>query len=427
MSYTIIIVLMLLAVCFLIKIPIPLSIFIASLSYLVLTGDDISMIASSVMGSMYGNSSIIAAPLFIFLANIMTSSKVAEYMFTFVKALFGRRRGATAYMNILASLIFAGMSGSALADVCGIGMMEVDEMRRDGYDDGFSCAITAASACVGPIFPPSVQLVIFAMLSGTSVGKLFMGGFIPAILICLSLGAYVAYVSQKRNYPRGRHFTPKELAKFTWKALPALLTPVILLVGIYSGVVTATESGVLASAYAIFAAAVVYKVFTFKDFLKAIKTTVVQGCVVMATLASVYALNLVIVKSGLGTAITQLVLGLTHNKYVFLLAVNVLFLITGMFIPGEIPTYIIIPLLIPVANMLGIDMVHFGVVVTINLIFGLITPPYGMMAFVISGASGESLTNIFKELIPMAIILFIDLLLMIFIPQIVTFLPARMS
>jgi tripartite ATP-independent transporter DctM subunit len=427
MSYAIIIALAILTVCFLIKIPIPLGIFIASLSYLIITGDDISMIASSVMGSMYGNSSIVAAPLFIFLANIMTSTKISEYMYTFVKALFGGRRGATAYMNLLASLIFAGMSGSALSDACGFGMMEVDDMRKDGYDGGFSCALTAASACLGPIFPPSIQMVIFATLSGASIGKLFMGGILPAILITFSLGAYIAYISKKRNYPHGPRFTPKELAKYTWKALPALLTPLILVVGIYSGIVTATESGVLASAYAIFAAAAIYKVFTLKDLVKAIKTTVVQGSVVMATLASVYALNLVIVKSGLGTSITQWVLGLTDNKYIFLLAVNLLFLITGMFIPGEIPTYIIIPLLIPIASQLGIDMIHFGVVVTINLVFGMLTPPYGMLAFVISGASGEPLANVFKELTPMAIILYIDLLLMILIPQIVTLIPSMMG
>ena len=427
MNTAIIISLIILAVCFLIKIPIPISIFAGSLSYILITGDDIGLIASSVMGSMYGNSSIVAIPLFIFLANIMTSSKVAEYMFTFVKALFGKKRGATAYMNILASLVFAGMSGSALADVCGIGMMEVDEMRKDGYDSPFSCAITAATAVVGPIFPPSVQLVIFAMLSGASVGALFMGGVLPAVMICFALAVYVAIVSKKRDYPRGPGFTFKQLMAYTWKALPALLTPVILLVGIYSGIVTATESGVLASAYAILIAAFVYRVFSFKDLLKALKETIVQTSVIMATMASVYALNLVIVKSGLGASIANAILGVTDNKYVFMLLVNLVFLICGMFIPGEIPTYIIIPLLLPVATALECDLVWFGVIVTINLIFGLITPPYGMMAFVISGAAKVPLSDIFKELIPMAIILFLCLILMIFIPGIVTWIPSMMG
>lgn len=427
MNTAIIISLIILAVCFLIKIPIPISIFAGSLSYILITGDDIGLIASSVMGSMYGNSSIVAIPLFIFLANIMTSSKVAEYMFTFVKALFGKKRGATAYMNILASLVFAGMSGSALADVCGIGMMEVDEMRKDGYDSPFSCAITAATAVVGPIFPPSVQLVIFAMLSGASVGALFMGGVLPAVMICFALAVYVAIVSKKRDYPRGPGFTFKQLMAYTWKALPALLTPVILLVGIYSGIVTATESGVLASAYAILIAAFVYRVFSFKDLLKALKETIIQTSVIMATMASVYALNLVIVKSGLGASIANAILGVTDNKYVFMLLVNLVFLICGMFIPGEIPTYIIIPLLLPVATALECDLVWFGVIVTINLIFGLITPPYGMMAFVISGAAKVPLSDIFKELIPMAIILFLCLILMIFIPGIVTWIPSMMG
>lgn len=427
MNAAIFIALGILAVCFLIKIPIPLSIFVGSLSYILITGDDIGLIASSVMGSLYSNSTMVAVPLFIFLANILSSSKVAEYMFAFVKSLFGRSRGAAAYMNILDSLIFAGMSGSALADVCGMGMLEINEMRKDGIDDEFACAITAATACVGPIFPPSVQMVIFAMLSGASVGKLFMGGILPAILICLSLCGYVWVTARKRNYKRGHKFTAKEMLHFTWNALPALMTPIILLVGIYSGVVTATESGVLASAYAIFAAVVFYRVFNLKSLITAIRETVVQSSVVMATVASVYALNLVIVKSGLGPAITELALSMVHNKYVFMLAVNFLFLICGMFIPGEIPTYVIIPLLIPVATALGIDMIYFGVIITINLVFGLITPPYGMMAFVISGAAGVSLSGIFKELIPMAVILFLSLIVMIFIPGIVTWIPSMMG
>lgn len=426
MELPIILAFVVLAACFVIRVPIPFSLFIASFFYLFITGDDLGLISTAVMSSLYGNSTIVAIPLFIFLANIMSSGKVAEYMFSFVKAIFGRSRGAMAYTNILASLIFAGMSGSALADAAGIGLMEIEEMDRDGYDRPFSCAISAATGVVGPIFPPSVQMVIFAMLSGASVGSLFIGGVIPAIFICLTLAAYVWFISRKRNYPRGKSYTAKEFLSFTWKALPALMTPVILLVCIYTGIVTATESGVLASFYAIIIAVIVYRIMGLKEFLEAVRKTVVQSSVVIATLMSVYALNLIIVKSGLGTTVANFVLGMTDNKYVFMLVVNLVFLICGMVIPGEIPTYVIIPMLLPAVSALGINMIHFGIVVTINLIFGLVTPPYGMLCFVISGAAKEPLSGIFREIIPMAVILFLDLLILMFVPQLCTWLPGLM-
>ena len=423
MNAAIILTLVLMMVLFIIRIPIPLSIFASSLFYLIVTGTDIGLIATASMGSMYGNSTIVAIPLFIFLANIMGSSKVSVYMFNFVKAIFGRVRGAMAYTNILVSLIFAGMSGNALADASGTGLMEVDVMVEDGYDLPFSCAMTCATSVVGPIFPPSVQMVIFAMLSGVSVGSLFMGGVVPAVFICASLAAYTAWISKKRDYPRGHKYTLKEFVQFTWKALPALMTPVILMTCLYTGIVTATESGVIASFYALLIAVFGYRIMGWKEFFNAVKQTVISSCVVMATLLSVYALNLVIVKSGLATTVADMILEMTSSKYVFLLVVNVAFLICGMFIPGEIPTYIIIPMLIPAASALGIDMVHFGVIVTINLIFGMITPPYGMLCFVVSGATKCPLGDLFKECMPMAIILFVDLLVLMYVPQMVTWLP----
>ena len=427
MNLIILVPVVVLLICFLLRVPIAYSMLTAAIAYLLIVGQDLGLIADSVMGSLYANTTLIAAPLFIFTANIMTSSKVSDYMYTFVKSLFGGKRGATAYMNVIVSLIFAGMSGSAVADAAGQGLMEIREMDKDGYDRPFSCAITAATAVIGPIFPPSIQMVIFAMLSGASVGKLFLGGVAPAIVMVLGFFVYIYYISKKRQYPRSQKYTLKEFLSFTWKAFPALLTPVILLGGIYSGVVTATESGVLAGLYAIIIAAFAYRVLGLKDLIGAIKATIIQSGIVMACLASAFALNFVIVQSGLGAIVTKLVLNFTNSKIVFMLLVNLIFIICGMFLPTEISTFVVTPLLLPIVTALGINMVYFGVVTSINIILGNVTPPFGFLCFVVSGITETPLQAIFKEIMPMIIMLFICLLLFILVPGFTTFIPSLMG
>lgn len=357
----------------------------------------------------------------------MTSSKVSDYMYAFAKAIFGKVRGATAYMNILVSLIFAGMSGSAVADAAGSGLMEIEEMRKDGYDMPFSCALSATTAVVGPIFPPSIQMVIFAMLTGASVGKLFMGGVIPAVVICLGFAGYVVYISHKRLYPRGKAYTAKEFLSFTWKALPALLTPVILLGGIYTGIVTATESGVAAALYAILISAFAYKVMGWKQLYKALSDTVKQTGMVMACLAAAFALNYVVVQSGIGVWVKEIVLSTTTNKWVFMLIVNIVLLLSGMFFPTEIATFVFTPIFVPIAVALNIDLVYFGVITSINIILGNITPPFGFLCFITSGITKTPLQKVFKEAMPMVIVCYIALILFTYVPSLVTWLPSIMG
>jgi tripartite ATP-independent transporter DctM subunit len=416
-----------LMICFILRVPVAFSMLAAAAAYLLMVGKSLGLIADTVMGNLYSNTTIIAAPLFIFTANIMTSSKVSSYMYSFCKAIFGRLKGATAYMNILVSLIFAGMSGSAVADAAGSGIMEIEEMRKDGYDMPFSCALSATTAVVGPIFPPSIQMVIFAMLTGASVGKLFMGGVIPALIICIGFAATVCVISHKRNYPRGRTYTLKEFLHFTKQALPALVTPAILLGGIYSGVVTATESGVAAGFYAILIAAFGYKVMGWKQLLEAIRDTVKQAGLVMACLAAAFALNYVVVQSGIGTVVKDLILSLTTNKWIFMLIVNVVLMISGMFFPTEIATFVFTPIFIPIALALNIDLVYFGVITSINIILGNVTPPFGFLCFITSGITGTPLQDIFKAEIPMVAVLFACLILFTYVPSLVSWLPSLMG
>lgn len=426
-SFTMFIPVIVLMICFLLRVPVGFSMLAGAAAYLLAVGRDLGLLADTIVGSLYSSSTLIAAPLFIFVANIMTSSKVADYMYSFAKSIFGKVKGATAYMNILVSLIFSGMSGSAVADAAGSGIMEIEEMRKDGYDMPFSCALSATTAVVGPIFPPSIQMVLFAMLSGASVGKLFMGGVVPAIIICLGFSAVVAVLAHKRNYPRGRTYTLKEFLSFTWKALPALFTPVILLGGIYLGIVTTTESGVLAAFYAILISAFGYKVMGWKDLYKAIQDTVKQAGMVICCLAAAFALNYVVVQSGLGALVKDVILNFTQNKWVFMLLVNIILIICGMFFPTEIATFVITPILIPIAVALNVDMVYFGVITSINIILANVTPPFGFLCFITSGLTKTPLQKVFKAEMPMLIVLFICLFLFTYVPGFVTWLPSVMG
>ena len=423
---TIFLVLLIMAVCFILRVPIGISMTSAGIIYLLIEGGNIGQLANIAMSNLFTNVVIVAVPLFIFTANIMNSGKVTEYMFTFCKALIGKKRGATAYINILISLIFSGMSGTAMADVAGMGSIEVNQMKDDGYDLPFSAALTAASSGVGPIFPPSIPMIVFGMLAEVSVGKLFLGGVIPAFLICASLAVYVWYISRKRNYPMGEAFTFREFLKYTLRALPALITPVILLGGIYSGFVTATEAGALAAAYTIVVVVFVYKAFSFKDFIKVIRDSAIQAGTIFALVTGSYILSYVVTLSGMGKELAALVLGISSNKYILLLVINLIMLFLGMFFDAGLIMYVFVPLMLPLIKSIGVDLVQFGVIAVVNMMIGGCTPPYGILCFIASSVSGESLDKIFKEILPMDAILIAVLFLITFIPGIVMFLPNAM-
>ena len=249
MSWYLLIPFAFLLIAFMLKMPIGWGMLAGCVVYFLVKGTNLSVIVNQAAYGVYNSYVLIAIPLFIFTANIMNSSEVTDRIFNFANTLVGRYRGGTAYVNILASLIFAGMTGSALADASGLGLIEIEQMKKDGYDAPFSCAITATTSVIGPTFPPSIPFVVFAMISGASVGKMFIGGIIPAFLLCVSLGVYVYFVSKKRNYPKGVKYTGRQFVVNSIKAIPALLTPVILLLGIYTGIMTPTEAGAVAALY----------------------------------------------------------------------------------------------------------------------------------------------------------------------------------
>lgn len=423
MSFPLFITLLVFILIFVLRMPIALGMLASAACYLLVKGADLSLVVNQVMNTYYTNYVIIAVPLFIFTANVMNSGKVTEMIYDFALGLVGRMRGALGQVNILGSLIFSGMTGSAIADAAGLGKIEIEAMTKSGFEPEFACAITAASATIGPIFPPSIPLVIYAMLSSTSVGALFMGGMVPGVLLAIALMIYVAIVSKKRNYPRGEKIVLKTFISATVKAIPALLTPVILLVGIYIGVMTPTEAGAIAGLYAIIISVFAYKALGFKDLLNVVKDSIRDVGATSIMIGAATIISYIVAREQLAANIGNWILGITSSKWTFLFIVNVVILILGMFMDTSTIQLVFVPIMIPVANALGIDMIHFGLVVTFNMMVGLSTPPFGMLLFITSGISGTPLKDIMREILWPIIVMLIVLILITCIPEITLFLP----
>jgi tripartite ATP-independent transporter DctM subunit len=384
---------------------------------------DISMVATQFLTSLNSSFVLLAVPLFVFMAEIMNSGKVTDMIFSFASALVGRRRGGLGHVNVVASIIFSGMTGSALADASGLGMMEIRAMKKHGYDEGFSCAITAASATIGPVFPPSIPMIFYSMLSGASVGALFMGGMLPGILVGLALMAYIAYIAHTRQYVRGEKIAFSQLVMITLKAAPALFSVVVLLGGIYSGIVTPTEAGALASLYAIIISVFVYRAVGWQDFLQILAATVKTTGILSLLVGPAYVFSYIVAIERIPNVVAEFLLNVTQNKYLLLLLINITFILLGMFVDTMTIILVFIPIVLPLVQALGIDLVHFGVVITLNMMIGLSTPPFGMLLFVVSGISGTSLKVVIKSIAPMLIVLFGVLFLITYVPPLVTFIP----
>lgn len=403
--------------------PIALGMIAASAAYFLVKGADLSIVINQIINTYYTNYVIIAVPLFIFTANVMNSGKVTDMIYSFAHAMCGRMRGALGHVNILGSLIFAGMTGSAIADAAGLGKIEIEAMTDAGYEPAFACSLTSSSATLGPTFPPSIPLVIYAMLSGTSVGALFLGGMIPSVILSIALMIYVAIIAKKRNYPRGEKIQIKEFLVSSLKSLPALLTPVILLAGIYAGVMTPTEAGAIAGFYGILISAFAYRAFGPKEFWKVIVDSVKDIGATSIMIGAAAVISYIVAREQIASNLGAWIVSISENKYFFLFLTNVVVLVLGMFIDTSTIQLIFVPILIPVARNLGVDLIHFGVVVTFNMMVGLCTPPFGMLLFITSGISGTPLKGIIREILPQVVVMIIVLFLLTYMPQLVTYLP----
>jgi tripartite ATP-independent transporter DctM subunit len=421
MSWYLIIPFAFLILAFVIRMPIGLGMLAGSIAYFIAKGLSLGSLLNTVCYGLTNAYILIAIPLFIFTANVMNSSEVTDKIFDFARSLIGRRHGATGYVNIVASLIFAGMTGSAVADASGLGTLEISQMKKEGYDMPFSCAITSSTAVIGPIFPPSIPFVIYAMISGASVGKLFMGGMVPAIILCIVMGVYVYFVSKKRGYPVGAKVTFMHFLSSTLKAVPALLTPVILLLGIYTGLMTPTEAGAVAAAYTLIIAFIVYRTLSFRALGTILLNTLRTTGAIFLVIAGAYGFSFIVTSEQVSKIIVSAMSGIVHSPWVFLLSANFLFLILGALVDVNVSELVFIPIILPLVKYFNIDLVHFGVLICLNMMIGLLTPPFGMLLFVTAGIGKVSMKDLIREVLPLIGVLLIALAIITYIPETVMF------
>ncbi|TFG63485.1 MAG: TRAP transporter large permease [Spirochaetales bacterium] len=427
MSWYLLIPFIILIIAFVIRMPIGLGMLIGSIAYFLVKGMSIGSLVNTVCYGLTNAYILIAIPLFIFTANVMNSSEVTDKIFDFARSLIGRKHGATGYVNIVASLIFAGMTGSAVADASGLGTLEISQMKKEGYDAPFSCAITASTAVIGPIFPPSIPFVIYAMISGASVGKLFLGGMVPAIILCIVMGIYVYFISKKRNYPIGTKVPFKQFVRSTFKALPALLTPVILLLGIYTGLMTPTEAGAVAGAYTLLISFIIYRSLSLKALGKILMDTLKTTGAIFLVIAGAYGFSFIITSEQVSKAVVDTMTSIVSSPWVFLLAVNILFLILGALVDVNVSELVFLPIILPLVKYFNIDLVHFGVVICLNMMIGLLTPPFGMLLFVTANVGKVSLKELIRETMPLIGVLLVALAIITYIPETVLFMTRFMK
>ncbi|WP_417579562.1 TRAP transporter large permease [Pelagibacterium sp.] len=404
--------------------PIGLSMIAGSILYLFMSGLDMGIAAEQFLNRMYSNYIILAVPLFILAAEFMNTGSLSDRLLAWCNAVVGRFRGGLAQVNVLQSMVFAGMSGSAIADAAGTGKMIYSLMTRDGkYPASFAAALTASSAVIGPIIPPSIPMVLYALVSDASIGYLFLGGIIPGAIMGLSLAFIVYFKARANDFPVEDPLPLRELPAITWRSLPALMMPVVLLFCIYSGITTPTEAAAVAAAYALIISIVLYRSISLKSFYQSLvtssKTTVSIGMLIAGALVLNYVVTVENIPASLSTILTEWNL----DPITFLIFVNVVLLLLGCMLEGTAIILIIVPVLVPSAAALGIDLVHFGVVVVINVMIGLITPPYGMLLFVMQSISKAKLRHIVGDTLPFLGALLLALILFTFVPDIVLWLP----
>ena len=366
---------------------------------------------------------LVSVPAFILAGNIMNEGGITKRLFHFANCSVGHIRGGLAHTNILCSIIFAGMSGSAIADAGGLGSIEIKAMNDNGYEPEFSSAVTAASATIGPIIPPSVPAVIYAASGGVSVGRLFLAGFMPGLLIALLMMGLVYYISVKRNYGSNSKVVFRELLLSFVNAFWALLTPVILLGGIFSGIFTPTEAAAVAVLYALIVSKFVYKELNLKKLYRILLNSLITSAVVGCIIAVSFGLSFLLTLSQVPQTLAGLLIGVTTNPILIMLILNVFFFILGMFMDPTASILIVTPILMPIILNVGINPVHFGIIMILNLMIGMLTPPVGMSLYTVANIGKVKIENLIKELLPFYLLLFGVLVLLIIFPQIILFVP----
>jgi C4-dicarboxylate transporter, DctM subunit len=404
--------------------PIGLSMIAASILYLSLSGQDVGLAAEQILNALTNSYTLLAIPLFILASELMNLGSLSDRLLAWCNALVGRFRGGMGHVNVVSSLIFSGMSGSAVADVVGVGKLTMDMMTKDGrYTKAYAGAITAATAVIGPIIPPSIPLVLYALISDTSIGYLFAAGVMPGLVMTAVMMGLNTYFAHTRKFPVEPPVPMRQFVPLTVKAFPALMMPVVLLGGIYSGVMTPTEAAAVAALYTLVISVVLYRSVTPRGMYASLLNSGRQMTTIGLLIAGAMIFNYVVAKEQIPKDVQTWLAGFELSKAGFLLLVNITLLILGCLLEGGTILLVIVPIFIPAAQALGVDMVHFGLVVTINLMIGLITPPYGLLLFIVAGMSKQPIGPLIKETLPWAAVLIACLMVMTYLPDTVLWLP----
>ena len=421
MTLSIVIFLLIFIILLLLGTPIVFCLGISSLVYLLVSGIAMSVVSQKIIYSLQ-SFPLLAVPLFILAGTLMNTGGITKRIFDFLEAIIGRLKGGLAQVNILASMVFAGMSGTAVADAAGLGVVEIEAMKSRNYKLDYSAAVTIASSVVGPIIPPSVVLIIYGVIAEESIGRLFLGGLLPGLVIIFILMVYVYFTAVKYGLPRHE----KQSLKNKWKkfmvALPSLLAPVIILGGIVTGITTPTEAGGIAVIYSIILG-LLYKELDFKKFKKDLFETAKITSKILFVVATAAVFGWALTRMQVPALLARTILSITDNKIVIILLINVILILLGTFMETISIIMILVPVLIPIANAIGIDFVHLGIILVFALMIGTMTPPYGICLYIMSDITKLKVEKIVKAVIPFFIPLIVSLIVISIFPEIVTFLP----
>ena len=408
--------------------PIGHSMIVASIFYFILQGIDLGTAAEQILNGLYNSYVLLAIPLFILAADLMNIGTLTDKLLQFCLVLVGRFRGGLGHVNVVANMIFAGMSGSAIADAVGIGRIIIGMMTKgDRYPIAYAAAITASAAIIGPIIPPSIPMVVYALVSDTSIGYLFLGGFVPGVLLGLAFMVMNAIIARRRKFPVEPAIPVREVPRITLRAFPALMLPVILLWGIYGGVMTPTEGAAAAALYALFASTVLYRAVSLPALYDAVLTSGKATTSIGMLIAGALVFNYVVTVENIPNSLAAFMAGFHFSPAGFLLIVNIILLIAGCLLEGTTILLVIVPIFIPTAKLLGIDLVHFGVVVVVNIMIGLLTPPYGLLLFVLANMTKQPLGRIVREAAPFIFAAIIVLAIISVFPSTILWLPRVFS
>jgi tripartite ATP-independent transporter DctM subunit len=404
--------------------PIGLAMIAGSVLYLYMKGMDVGAAAEQLLNGTYSSFLLLAIPLFILAATFMSTGSVMDRLLRFCNAIVGRFPGGLAQVNVLQSVVFASMSGSALADAAGSGKVMQVMMTREGkYTPGFAAALSAVSSVIGPILPPSIPMVLYALVSGTSIGYLFIGGVLPGLLLGVVQMVLIYFQAKRRGFPVEERVPLSEMPRITREAFPALMLPVLLLGCLYSGITTPTEAAGVAAAYALLLSAGLYRSMQWAELYDSLLSSAKMSVSIGMLIAGALVFNYVITSENIPKHLSGMLKGMEMTPIVFLLLVNAILLLLGAFLEGSTIILIILPVLLPTAVALGIDPVHFGVMAVLNIMIGLVTPPYGLLLFMMMKIANVSFSELMAEVWPYLLVMIGALALVTFWPGMVLWLP----